>query len=150
MAQEERYQRLSTLLDSPTLGTHLLKSSAGEAIPSYMPSSPADPDYYAATRVKRTESLQGGGLCEPRIELITSGNDEGTDLMSRRVFVNYDQLVTKPEVEVRGNDVDVVSRTEAHRRACRDSDHVLFWLWLADNSAETHATDHHHHRCNSE
>jgi len=100
--------------------------------------------------VKRTESLQGGSFGKPRIETFASGNDEGADLMSRRVFVDYDELVTKPEVEVRRDDVDVLSRTETYRRSRWDRDHVLFRLWLIDNTAQSHATDHHHRRCNDE
>lgn len=100
--------------------------------------------------MKRTESFQGDGFGKPRIKPFAGGNDEGADLMSGRVFVNYNELITKSEVEVGGDNVDVVSRTETYRRSRWDSDHVLFRLWLTDNTAEGHATDHHSRRCNDE
>ena len=116
----------------------------------YPRSGPANVDGYAAARVKRTEPLDGGGLGKPRIEPVASGNDEGTDLMSRRVFVDHGELVPKPEVEVCRDDVDVASQTEARRCPCWDSDHVLFGLWLANNPAESHAADDHRRRHNDE
>ena len=116
----------------------------------YPRSGPANVDGYAAARVKRTEPLDGGGLGKPRIEPVASGNDEGTDLMSRRVLVDHGELVPKPEVEVCRDDVDVASQTEARRCPFWDSDHVLFGLWLANNSAESHAADDHRRRHNGE
>ena len=100
--------------------------------------------------MKRTEPLDGGGLGKPRIEPVASGDDEGTDLMSRRVIVDHGELIPKPEVEVCRDDVNVVSQSDAHRRPCWDGDYVLFGLGLANNPAERHAADDHRRRHNNE
>jgi len=116
----------------------------------YPRSGPVNVDRYAAARVKRTEPLDGGGLGKLRIEPVASGNDEGTDLMSRRVFVDHGELVPKPEVKICRDDVDVASQTETRRCPCWDSDHMLFGLWLANNPAKSHAADDHSRRHNGE
>ena len=100
--------------------------------------------------MKRTEPLDGGGLGEPRIEPVARRNNEGPNLMSRRVLIDHGELVPKPEIKILGDDVDVTSQTEAHRRACWDSDYVLFRLWLAYKTAESDGADDHRRRHNDE
>jgi len=74
----------------------------------------ADVDGHATSRVKRTEPFKGSRFAKPRIEPPAGRNDERTNLMICRVFVDDSQMISKPKVEVCWNNVDVVPQAYAH------------------------------------